>query len=115
MKRYSIVLMSLFVLSFNIFAAERPDCQVSRASTSERVNLKLSVDGTYGAVLGEHDFDAFIDGNSINMIITKPADASGDRETVSTSQIKPSQKQGVVNMYLSNAKEQFLLICRVIK
>lgn len=106
------LVFALLTLSFNTFAADRPDCKAIFASNGDEVILKASsVENVYEAALNGHDFGAFIEQNSLVMIIHKPADANGDRESISSSQA--AVKKGNANMYLSNTKEQITFLCRV--
>lgn len=113
----SILFASLMILATNAFSAEVPSCRATFLATAKTVPLKLDADGTYSAKSSGYDFLAFIDKsqNSINMAITRPKNAKGDRETVSAGQVKPTVAQGTVSLYITNEKEQIALLCRVSK
>lgn len=111
----SLLVFSLLMVSLNSFASEKMSCRATIASTAAQVTLKFANDGIYSATLAGYDFEVLTDKTSINMAITKPAKASGDREVVSSGQVRPTIKNGNVNMYISNSQEQVTLICRAMK
>ncbi len=115
MNKKLLIATLVSIFSMNIFAAEKLDCTAQFDSTTERVRLTDSQDYDISATHMGYDFGAFIYEKSINMIITKPAGKDGYRESISTNQIKPSIKDGNVNMFMNTKNELITFICKVVK